>query len=201
MKKLYAGEMFAGYGGLALAIKDAFRGYGYDVETKWLAEFDEGPSKVLDERFNGIPNLGDVTAVDWGNPEFRVDLLGGSSPCQDVSSAGTQLGMTEGTRSNLWVAQRDAIRLIRPEWVVWENVRGACSAKAHSEMEYCSGCLGEGDRGKELRALGRVLGDLSELGYDARWKNLYASEVGAPHRRDRIFLVAKKASNPDSRLR
>lgn len=198
MKTLAAGEMFAGYGGLAMAIHDAFAEHGYKVETKWLAEFDEGPSKVLDERFNGIPNLGDVTVVDWHRPDLEVQLIGGGSPCQDISIAGGRKGMSDGTRSNLWVAQREAVRIIRPEWVVWENVRGSCSAKAHSEMEYCSGCLGDGDRGKELRALGRVLGDLSELGYDAKWKSYYASNVGAPHRRDRVFLVARYVQDSNS---
>lgn len=198
MKTITAGEMFAGYGGLAMAIHDAFAEHGYKVKTKWLAEFDENPSRVLAERYPGIPNLGDVTSVDWGDPELKVDILGGGSPCQDISVAGKRQGMSEGTRSNLWVAQRDAIQIIKPEWVVWENVRGSCSAKANSEMEYCPVCLGEGGRGKELRALGRVLGDLSELGYDARWTNYSASDVGAPHRRDRVFLLARLAENSNS---
>lgn len=106
--------------------------------------------------------------------------------CQDLSAAGKRAGMTEGTRSNLWVAMREAIETIKPQYVVWENVRGALSAKAASEsdLEQADGQVGN------LKALGRVLGDLSEIGYDAEWQIVRASDVGAPHRRERVFVVA-----------
>lgn len=104
--------------------------------------------------------------------------------------------MTEGTRSNLWVNMREAINQLRPRLVVWENVRGALSATAASEsdMEPGGGPLGEGlGRSGHLRALGRVLGDLAELGYDAQWTLVRASDVGAPHHRARVFLIAYPA--------
>ena len=111
--------------------------------------------------------------------------------CQDLSSAGKRAGMTEGTRSNLWVAMREAIETIQPRYVVWENVRGALSAKAESEsdMESEGGLLGKNKRG-HLRALGRVAGDLDEIGYDTEWTTLRASDIGAPHHRERVFLLA-----------
>lgn len=181
-----AGELFAGYGGLALAVHEVF-----DADTAWVAEFDPAASKILETRFPGVPNLGDVTAVDWAAVE-PVDIIAGGSPCQDVSQAGRRAGMTEGTRSNLWVAMREAIRIIRPEWVCWENVGGAISARATSEsdVEPGTGFVGDRPDGPSLRALGRVLGDLAALGYDAEWRVVRASDVGAPHQRARVFVLA-----------
>ena len=155
----------------------------------WHCEFDKAPSAILAHHYPNIPNLGDVTKVDWEKVE-PVDIITGGSPCQDLSTAGKRAGMTEGTRSNLWVNMREAIAIIKPRLVVWENVQGALSAEAYSssDMEQGQGFLGGG--GGHLRALGRVLGDLAEIGYDARWATLRASEVGAPHHRARVFLIA-----------
>ena len=156
----------------------------------WHVEFDKAPSKILAHHWPDVPNYGDVTAVDWSQVE-PVDIITGGSPCQDLSHAGKRAGMTEGTRSNLWVAMREAIAQLRPGLVVWENVRGAYSAAADSEMELCPGCVGGAGDGKPvLRALGRVLGDLSDLGYVGGWHGLRAADVGAPHGRFRVFVVA-----------
>ena len=182
---LTIGSLFSGYGGLDMAVERVF-----GAKTAWLVEFDKHPSLVLEHRFPGVPNLGDVTQIDWTEVE-PVDIITGGSPCQDLSSAGKRAGMTEGTRSNLWVAMREAIDTIKPRYVVWENVRGALSAKAQSEsdLESEGGLLGKNKRG-HLRALGRVAGDLSDIGYDAEWTTFRASQVGAPHQRERVFLVA-----------
>ena len=175
-------------GGLDLAVMQAFPG----STVAWHCEFDKAPSAILAHHYPNIPNLGDVTKVDWEKVE-PVDIITGGSPCQDLSSAGKRAGMTEGTRSNLWVNMREAIATIKPRLVVWENVQGALSAEAYSssDMEPGQGFLGGG--GGHLRALGRVLGDLAEIGYDARWTTIRASEVGAPHHRARVFLIAYPA--------
>lgn len=187
MNKLKLGELFAGYGGLGMAVEQVF-----NAELSWYAEFDDAPSKIMAHHWPGIPNHRDVTTVDWSQVE-PVDIISGGSPCQDLSGAGRRAGMTEGTRSNLWVSMREAIATIKPKYVVWENVRGAYSAKADSEVEHCSGCMGEaGARERNLRAFGRVLGDLSDLGYDAEWRGLPASSAGAPHARYRVFLLATR---------
>lgn len=174
-EQLTIGELFAGYGGLGMAVEAAF-----DARLSWYAEFEEAPSKILAHHYPDLTNYGDVTAVDWATVP-PVDIISGGSPCQDVSLAGRRAGMTEGTRSNLWGAMRTAIETIRPKYVVWENVRGALSARAASasDLESGAGLLGEGP-GNNLRALGRVLGDLADLGYDAQWCGLRASDVGAP---------------------
>lgn len=181
---LKVGALFAGYGGLELAVSDVFP----DAHPAWLAEFDAAPSRILAQQFPDVPNLGDVTAVDWAAVE-PVDIITGGSPCQDLSHAGKRAGMRAGTRSGLWASMCDAIDIIRPRLVVWENVRGALSAEADSAVEPCPICVGDG-RGVTLRALGRVLGDLAELGYDAAWTGVRAADVGAPHGRFRVFVLA-----------
>ncbi len=181
------GALFAGYGGLELGVQSVLGGH-----LSWYAEIDPAPSRVMAHHYPDVPNLGDVTKVDWTTVE-PVDVLTGGTPCQDLSHAGKRKGMTDGTRSNLWVEMREAIAVLRPRLVAWENVRGALSASADSDLEPCPGCMGDPDDGAVLRALGRVLGDLADLGYDARWYGLRAADVGAPHGRFRIFLFAVPA--------
>ena len=177
------GSLFSGYGGLDLGVMEALGG-----SVAWHAEFEDAPSRILAHHWPDVPNLGDVTKVDWSQVE-PVDVICGGSPCQDVSMAGARKGMRAGTRSGLWASMCDAIEAIRPALVVWENVRGALSAGADSNMEPCD--LGMGCEGPvPLRALGRVLGDLAELGYDAGWEVVRASDIGAPHRRERVFVAA-----------
>lgn len=186
---LTVGALFAGYGGMEQGIAQVL-----PVSLSWFAEFDATPSAVMAHHHPGVPNLGDVTKVDWSAVP-RVDVITGGSPCQDLSHAGKRKGMTDGTRSNLWAEMREAVAVLRPRLVVWENVRGAYSAHADSDLESCAGCVGgDGSDGEPvLRALGRVLGDLSELGYDANWYGLRAADVGAPHGRFRVFLFAQPA--------
>lgn len=183
------GSLFSGYGGLDLAVQSVFP----QAQTAWHCEFDKAPSKILNHHYPEVPNLHDVTQVDWEKVE-PVDIITGGSPCQDLSTAGKRAGMTEGTRSNLWVNMREAIAIIKPRLVVWENVQGALSAEAYSssDVEQGQGFLGGGDG--HLRALGRVLGDLAEIGYDARWTTIRASDIGAPHHRSRVFLIAYPAN-------
>lgn len=89
-----------------------------------------------------------------------------------------------------------AITAIRPRLVVWENVQGALSASAFSLMEPEQGHMGGRPTGPVLRALGRVLGDLAGIGYDATWTVVQASDVGAPHKRARVFVVAHPHGEP-----
>ena len=188
---LRLGSLFSGYGGLDLAVHQVFG----DVETVWVSDIEPGPRKVLAHRFPDVPNLGDITTVDWSQVE-PVDIIAGGSPCTDISSAGRMAGMYEGTRSNLWVCMRDAIEYLQPAVVVWENVRGASSARAASAMESDPRLLGDHPAGVPvLRALGRVLGDLASLGFDAEWHSLRAADIGAPHGRARYFVVAANTAH------
>ncbi|WP_350347228.1 DNA cytosine methyltransferase [Agromyces sp. G08B096] len=192
MSALTIGSLCSGYGGLDLAVEEFFA-----ARTEWFAEFEDAPSRVLEHHWPGVPNLGDMTRVDWSQVE-PVDIVTGGTPCQDLSAAGRRRGMTEGTRSNLWVQMRECIAATRPSVVVWENVRGAYSARADSDVEHEQGLLGVAPDRPALRALGRVLGDLSDLGFDTEWVGLRASDAGAPHGRFRVFVVAHRRPSDTS---
>jgi len=178
------GSLFSGYGGLDLAVT-AITG----AEVVWHCEWDEAPSKILETNFPGIPNYRDVTTVDFSTVE-PVDILTGGFPCQDLSLAGKREGLKDGTRSGLWSEFARAIETIRPRMVIIENVRGLLSAKAENGMEYDSETLGAFNGKPVIRAMGAVLGDLADLGYDAVWKGVRAADAGAPHGRFRVFIVA-----------
>lgn len=184
-----SGELFAGVGGLARAVEDVF-----DAETAWFAEIEDAPARVLAHHWPGVPNLGDVTSVDFAEVE-PVRVLAGGFPCTDVSLAGRRAGMREGTRSGLWSEFARAIDAIRPDWVVIENVQGLYTASAAGDVEPCPWCLGDGADQYSLRALDAVLADLAALGFDAEWVPLRASDVGAPHGRLRVFILAWPAAN------
>lgn len=184
------GSLFSGYGGLDLAVEEMF-----DAKVVWHCEWEDAPSLILDAHWPGVPNYRDVSQVDWASVE-PVDILTGGFPCQDVSQAGRRAGLGHGTRSGLWSEFAKAIEVLRPEYVVIENVRGLTSAKAESDVELCPWCLGEDGDGKPpLRALGAVLGDLADLGFDAEWVGVRAADAGAPHNRFRIFILGKRSDS------
>jgi len=186
---LKIGSLFSGYGGLDLAVEKLF-----DAETAWHCEWEDAPSQILEAHWPGVPNFRDVSKVDFREVE-QVDILTGGFPCQDLSVAGKRAGLSPGTRSGLWSEFARAIESIKPKYVVIENVRGLLSARANTdEMEHCPICMG-GSRDKQpsMRALGGVLGNLADLGYDAEWVGIRAADAGAPHNRYRVFILAYPA--------
>jgi DNA (cytosine-5)-methyltransferase 1 len=140
-----------------------FERAGYDI--RWQVEINAYCRAVLRKHWPDARRYGDVRRVGAHNLE-AVDVICGGFPCQDISVAGAGAGL-EGARSGLWSEYRRVIRELRPRYVVVENV---------------SALLGRG--------LGTVLGDLAACGYDAEWDCIPASAVGAPHRRDRVWIVA-----------
>ena len=194
------GSICSGAGGLETGI-----GHIIPHRIAWVAEHEpptpknprpkQAAARILTHHWPTTPNLGDITTTDWPATQ-PVDIICGGTPCQDVSGAGARAGMRAGTRSGIWASMVDAIHHHRPTLVVWENVEGALSAAADSNMGSCPICVGD-ERDTHLRALGRVVGDLSEIGYDAVWDVVAASDVGAPHRRNRVFVVAWPAENTD----
>lgn len=183
--------MFSGYGGLDLAVAEVL-----NAEVAWHCEWDDAPSKILEKHFPGVPNYRDVSKVDFSQVE-QVDILTGGFPCQDLSLAGKRAGLQDGTRSGLWSEFARAIEQIRPKLVVIENVRGLLSASANNGMEYSEEDLATLNGRAPIRAMGAVVGDLADLGYDCKWTGVRASDAGAPHNRFRIFIVAYP-SNSDS---
>jgi DNA (cytosine-5)-methyltransferase 1 len=161
------GSLCTGYGGLDLAVEQVFGG-----GLVWYAETDPHARTVLAARWPGLPNLGDIRAVDWAGVR-PVDVLTAGFPCQDISDAGTRAGIT-GEHSSLWTAVADAVRALHPAYVFVENVAAL-----------------------RRRGLDTVQADLATLGYDTRWICLRASDIGAAHRRDRLFLLAAPAGHPN----
>jgi len=159
--------MFTGYGGLDTGVV-ATLGGGRIV---WVADPDRHVRAVLDRLLPGVPNLGDVAAIDWSAVP-PVDVLTAGWPCQDISAAGKGAGIDHGTRSGLWRYVVTAIRQLRPTVAVLENVAALRWRRS---------------------GLDRVLGDLTSLGYDCLWTSVRASDVGAAHRRERMFLLALPA--------
>lgn len=123
-RRLRIGSLFSGYGGLDLAVEEVF-----DGETAWFSEFSPAPARVFAHHWPGVPNLGDITTINWRSVE-PVDVICGGFPCQDVSTVGRMAGLHPGNRSGLWARMAEAIDALQPEWVVAENVRGLLSAAA-----------------------------------------------------------------------
>lgn len=158
-------------------------------KVAWHCEWEGAPSKILERNYPGVPNYKDVSKVDWTQVE-PVDILTGGFPCQDLSVAGKRAGIEEGTRSGLWLEYLNAVKVLRPRLVVIENVRGILSGKAASNLELGDGSVDYNPKQPILRALGVVAGSLANIGYDCRWVTVRASDVGAPHRRERVFIIA-----------
>lgn len=181
------GSLCSGVGGLDLGVQAALGGH-----VVWHAESDPGAAEVLARHWQ-VPNLGDVRSVDWHQVD-PVCVLTAGFPCQDLSVAGPRTGLVPGTRSGLWHYITDAVEVLNPCLVVIENVRGLLSTRAGThplrDVESCPRCVGNPPDQPLLRALGVLLADLADLGYDASWTCVRASDVGAPHRRERVFLTA-----------
>lgn len=190
-------SLFSGYGGLDIAVQQVLGG-----QVAVHVDNDPGATAILAHHWPHVPNLGDITAVDWHGLDVRlapIRILTGGFPCQDVSAAGRRAGLTPDSRSGLWTHMARAIAVLQPQLVVIENVRGLLSATAHRDVEPGPAGLGDGGAEPVLRALGAVLGDLAQLGYDAVWHGLRAADVGAPHGRFRVFIAA--VPNADSAAR
>ena len=135
-----------------------------------FSEIEPFPSAVLAARYPRVPNLGDITKIDWSEHDDcrTADLLVGGSPCQSFSIAGGRTGLA-GASGLMWEYVR-AVRELRPQWIVWENVPGALSSSHGEDF----GCL--------LKAL-------DGLGYGLAWRVLDAQYFGVAQRRRRLFVV------------
>ena len=153
------GSLCTGYGGLDLAVEQHF-----NAETIWCAEYDKHASKIIEKRFPGIPNFGDIKQIDWTTVP-AVDIITAGYPCQPFSQAGQRKG--ENDPRHIWPEILEAIRHLRPRYAILENVRG------HLSLGFDT-----------------VLRDLANIGFDAEWSLVRASEAGAPHQRARLYIVA-----------
>lgn len=163
------GSLFSGIGGLDLGLERA------GMVCRWQIEVDDYCQRVLAKHWPDVPKYGDIREVT-GEELERVDLLCGGFPCQDISNAGKRAGI-DGARSGLWSEYIRLVRVLRPRFVLVENVAALL-----------------------VRGLDRVLIDLAESGYSAEWDCIPAASVGAPHRRDRLFVVAHTESHRTPRV-
>ncbi|MEU0941041.1 DNA cytosine methyltransferase [Embleya sp. NPDC005971] len=177
------GSLCTGTGALDMAVLDAIGGH-----VVWHADPDPGASAILAHRWPAIPNHGDITELDFATVA-KIAILTAGFPCTDVSIAGRREGITATNRSGLWHHVARAIDHLRPELVVIENVEGLLSARADRGLGPTDPHV-EAAGPDALRALGCVLGDLADLGFDTEWCRVAAAEVGAAHRRNRIFILA-----------
>lgn len=167
MSKLRVLDLFSGIGGFSLGLE---RTGGF--ETVAFCEIEEFPCKVLAKHWPNVPCYRDVrelTAKQLAADGVAADVITGGFPCQDLSSSGSGEGLA-GSRSGLWFEFARVIREIRPRYVILENSPNL------------------------LGWLGEVLGALAEVGLDAEWDCIPAAAVGAPHFRDRLWLVAHPSS-------
>ena len=173
-------DLFSGIGGFSLGLERA------GMETVAFCEIEDYPRKVLAKHWPQVPCASDVKKLtyqdgglyDNGKEIYRgsADVICGGFPCQDISVAGNQKGIGEGTRSGLWSECARLLREVRPKYAIFENVTALLS----------------GERGRWFQ---RVLWDISEIGYDAEWHCIPASELGANHHRDRVWIIAYPNNN------
>ena len=156
---LTVGSLFSGIGGFELGFEATGR-----FETRWQVECDPYATKVLEKHWPDVQRHDDVCT--WPNETTQpVDVLIGGFPCQDISYAGKGAGL-DGQRSGLFYELMRIVRVVGPKYVVLENVAALFT-----------------------RGMDQVLGSLSSHGYDAEWEVVSAASVGAPHRRDRVFII------------
>jgi len=153
-------DLFSGIGGFSLGLDRA------GFKTVAFCEVDKKCQAVLKKHWPDVPIFDDVSNLRGEDIEEAIDVICGGFPCQDISLAGKGAGL-EGKRSGLWTEFHRLIKEIKPKYAIIENVSALRS-----------------------RGLDQVLRSLAEIGYDAEWHCITAASVGAPHRRDRIWIVA-----------
>lgn len=164
-------DLFSGIGGFSLGLERA------GFKTVAFCEIEPFCRKVLKKHWPDVPIYEDVRELNANmlkNDGIAVDVICGGFPCQDISNAGAKAGI-DGKRSGLWSEYARLIGELQPRYVIVENV----AALLH-------------------RGMGRVLGDLAKIGYDAEWHCIPACYVGAPHERDRLWIVAYPNSYSES---
>lgn len=165
-------DLFSGIGGFSLGLERA------GMQTIAFCEIDSFCHEVLKKHWPEIPIHEDITKLDGKQYVGTVDLICGGFPCQDISIANRDGKGIEGARSGLWKEYARIISEIRPKYIIVENVAELLN------------------RGMDI-----VLADLAEIGYDAEWHCIPASTIGAPHRRERIWIVAYPTSNNEETFR
>jgi len=159
-------DTFAGIGGFSYAAEQLLGGF----KTTQFVEIEPYCQKVLKKHWPNVPIHDDIKT--FTAKPFQWDVICAGFPCQDVSVAGQQRGITRETRSGLFYELIRIIRMVRPKYVLLENVAALLN-----------------------NGMGIVLGELSEIGYDAEWKVISARERGACHLRQRVWIIAYNSTS------
>lgn len=172
-RKLKVLDLFSGIGGFSLGLEAT----GH-FETAAFCEISKFPQQVLAKNWPGVPCYEDVTKLTADTLRRdgidTIDIITGGFPCQDLSLAGKQAGIKDGTRSGLWSEIDRLVGELRPKFVIVENVSNLLAGPSSQPGGW----------------FGRVLGDLAKRRYDAEWEDIPAAAMGAPHRRQRVWIVA-----------
>jgi len=164
-------DLFSGIGGFSLGLE---RTGGF--KTVAFCEIEEFPRRILKKHWPDVPIYTDVRELNaqrLADDGIIPDILTGGFPCQDISTAGKQGGI-EAQRSGLWDELCRLIGDIRPRFAIVENVSNLLSGPSEQRGGW----------------FGKVLGDLAEIGFDAEWEIISAKDVGCPHLRERVWIVA-----------
>ena len=161
------GALCTGYGGLDMAVSAH-----YGTDLAWYSEVDKDCNQLLAHHWPGVPNLGDLTTVNWDEVD-PVDVLCAGFPCQPVSLAGNRRRQGMDDERWLWDDVERCVGVLAPGVVVLENV---------AAITFLGGP--------------RIVAGLTSLGYDLRWGVVRASDAGAPHHRARWFCVATHPARP-----
>lgn len=164
-RRLTFGSLFAGIGGIDLGFERA------GMTCKWQVEIDDYATRVLAKHWPGVPKWRDVRTFPPDDRGCGVDVITAGAPCQDISYAGRGAGL-DGERSGLFWEVVRIVRDLGPKYVFLENVPALLT-----------------------RGLDDVLGSLASLGYDAEWHCVQAADFGAPHIRDRVYVIAEHVSD------
>lgn len=158
-------DLFSGIGGFRLGAQWA----GLEFEHEFHSDIDEYANKVYAKHFPNSIQLGDITKIDWHELKEKYKgewIITGGFPCQDISIAGKGAGLA-GSRSGLWFEIWKAISILQPRFLIAENVPAIT-----------------------FRGLSTVVASLAEVGYNVEWQNISAGSMGAPHERERIWVLA-----------
>ena len=169
-RKKFFGSLFAGIGGLDLGFERA------GLQCKWQVEIDNYANQILKKHWPNVARHDDVTTFPPEKGDWKVEVICAGFPCQDISYAGAGAGL-HGERSGLFFEAIRVVRQLRPRVILLENVAALLT-----------------------RGLDQVLGTLAEIGFDAEWHCIPAAAVGAPHIRDRIFVLGYANSQSKSTL-
>ena len=162
-------DLFSGIGGFSYAAERLVGGF----ETTQFVEIDTYCQRVLHKNFPNVPIHHDIT--EFNATEGQFDVITAGFPCQDISIAGRQDGIGEGTRSGLFFEVLRLARQIRPKFILFENVRNLISHKDGETFQ-------------------QILQEIAKAGFDVEWSVVSAADVGACHLRERLWFIAYPSS-------